>query len=339
VDIKDSGRKADGMKGNERSAKRVLLMIVLMVLCGCASWKGQHAMSGDYKKMIDLQQRKASAIKAQEPSLPAGYEATAEIHEQLGDACIRQGDSAAALTEYRKSLEKEPLRTTVQYKIGMLFLGRKLPEEAIKEFDQIIAREPGNASSYHGRARARFLQGNMELSKSDLRAVLSLNDKIWQAHTLLGVIYDTEKRHSEAEDEYLKALAIQPDSAAVYNNLGVSLYLNGKFDKAADSFLKAFNINPDNRRICNNLGLALYRLGNTADALEAFRRGGSEATAHNNIGYLQMKDKQYNNALAALEKAIEENPSYYLRAQKNIDKVKAELKNAKNQQTPGIMEQ
>lgn len=314
-------------------------MIVLIVLCGCASWKGQQAMSGDYKKMVDLQQRKASAIKAQEPSLPAGYEATAEIHEQLGDACIRQGDSAAALTEYRKSLEKEPLRTTARYKIGMLFLGRKLPEEALKEFDQIIAREPGNASSYHGRAKARFLQGNLELSKSDLRAALRLNDKIWQAHTLLGVICDTEKHYSEAEDEYLKALAIQPDSAAVYNDLGVSLYLNGKFDKAADAFLKAFNINPDNRRICNNLGLALYRLGNTADALEAFKRGGSEAAAFNNIGYLQMKDKQYDNALAALEKAIDENPSYYARAQKNIGKVKAALKNAKNQQKPGAMEQ
>jgi len=44
-----------------------------------------------------------------------------------------------------------------------------------------------------------------------------------------------------------------------------------------------------------------------------------------------MKDKQYNNALAALEKAIEANPSYYARAQKNIDKVRAALKEDKSQ--------
>jgi len=126
---------------------------------------------------------------------------------------------------------------------------------------------------------------------------------------------------------------IKPDSAAIYNDLGVSLYLNGKFDKAADAFLNAFNLEPENRRICNNLGLALYRMGNTDDALEAFKRGNNEAAAYNNIGYLKMKDKQYEKAVAALEQAIERNPSYYVKAQKNIEKVKAALKNADDEQT------
>jgi len=144
------------------------------------------------------------------------------------------------------------------------------------------------------------------------------------------VILDTEKKHEEAQEAYRKALAVQTGSAAVYNDLGVSLYLSGKFDKAAEAFLKAFNINPENRRICNNLGLALYRLGNTEDSLEAFKRGGTESSAYNNLGYLQMKDKQYQKAMAALERAIETNPSYYTRAQKNLDKVKAALKQTDN---------
>jgi len=322
------------MNNKKRFAVNLLVVIALVILCGCASEKGQQAVSSDYKKMVALQQQKASATKAEEPSLPAGYEATAETHEKLGDAYIKQGDSVAALTEYQKSLEKDPLRTTSKYKIGMLFLGRGLPEDAIAEFEQIIVREPRNASAYYGRGKARFLQKKFDLAKSDLSEAVKLNDSLWQAHALLGIILDAGKNHSEAEKEYLKALAIQPDSAAVYNDLGVSLYLNGRFDKAADAFLKAFNIDPENRRICNNLGLALYRLGNTEDALEAFKKGSSEAAAYNNIGYLQMKDKQYNNALAALEKAIDANPSYYVRAQKNIEKVKAALKKANSQQTP-----
>ena len=320
------------MTDKERFAGSFLVVLYLIVLCGCASGKGQQATSGDYKKMVDLQQRKASAIKAEEPALPAGYEATAETHEKLGDAYIRQGDSVAALTEYQRSLEKDPVRTTAKYKIGMLFLGRGLTEDALTEFEQIIAREPLNASAYHGRARVRFLQKKLDLAKNDLSEALRLNNSLWQAHALLGIILDTEKNHFEAEKEYLKALAIQPDSAAVYNDLGVCFYLNGSFDKAAEAFLKAFNIAPENHRICNNLGLTLYRLGNAGGALEAFKRGSGEAAAYNNIGYLQMKDKQYNNALAALEKAIEANPSYYMRAQKNLDKVKAALKKADGKQ-------
>lgn len=327
------------MIGKKRFKIILILMIALMVVFGCASGKGKQTGSADYGKMVELQQKKSAAVQAEEPDLPLGLEMTAETHEKMGDAYIRQGNAFAALTEYQKSLEKDPNLTSARYKIGMFFIGRGLPDEALKEFDQIIAREPENATAYYGRARARFLQKKLHLAKSDLRDALKLNDQYWQAHALLGIILDGGRQHGQAQEEYKKALVIQPDSAAVYNDLGVSLYLDGKFDEAAVAFLKAFNINPDNRRISNNLGLALYRLGNKDDALEAFKRGGSEAAAYNNIGYLQMKDKQYENALAALERAIDANPSFYARARKNMDKAKAALKKASSQETPDIVEQ
>lgn len=322
------------MTNRDRFIGSFIIIIALIIFCGCASEKGQQIVLSDYKKMMALQKQKASATRMEEPSLPIVYEATAESCERLGDAYMKQGDSVAAFTEYQKSLEKDPLRSSARYKSGMIFLDRGFPEDALREFDQIISKEPGNASAYYGRARVSFSQKKMNLAKSDLREAIKLNDGLWQAHALLGVVLDAEKNDTDAEKEYLKAIAIQPASAAVYNDLGISRYVTGKFDKAADAFLKAFNLAPDNRRICNNLGLALYRLGNTEDALEAFKRGGSDAAAYNNIGYLQMKDKQYNNALASLEKAIDTNPSYYTRAQKNLDKVKAALKKADNPQKP-----
>ncbi len=312
-----------------------LALVSLLYLCGCASDVSKQTGSSDYKKMLSVQQQKASATKAEEAPLPQGFEVTPATHEQLGDTYVRQGNAVAAFTEDQRSLEKDPLRTTARYKMGMLFLSRGLPEDALKEFEQVLAREPRNALAHYGRARAHYLQGKLDLAKSDLNEALKINDKLWQAHALLGVISDTEKRHEEAEAEYLKALAVQPNSAAVHNDLGVSYYLTGRFEKAADAFLKAFNIDPENQRICNNLGLALYRLGNTEDALEAFKRGGSDAAAYNNLGYLQMKDRQYKKAFAALEKAIEANPSYYTRAQKNLDKVKAALKQPENQRKLG----
>ena len=124
--------------------------------------------------------------------MPPGFEATADTHEQLGDNYLRKGNSVAAFTEYERSLRKDPSETTARYKIGMLFLDRGLPEEALKEFEQILAREPRDASAHYGRAKVRFLQGKPELAKGDLGEALGLNDKLWQAHMLLGVIYDTE---------------------------------------------------------------------------------------------------------------------------------------------------
>jgi Tfp pilus assembly protein PilF len=315
------GAEMTGTKGFEGS---LLVILALIAFYGCAGKQG----ASDYKQMVALQQQKASATKAEEPPLPPGLAATAETHEQLGDTYLRQGNAVAAFTEYERSLRKDPQRMTARYKIGMLYLGRGLSEEALKEFEQILAKEPHNAFAHYGRAKVHFLQGKPELAKGDVRDALKLDERLWQAHTLLGVVCDTEGHYAEAEGAYLKALAIQPNSAAVYNDLGVSRYLTGRFSEAAEAFLKAFNIDPENHRICNNLGLALYRLGKTENALVAFTRAGSEAAAYNNIGFLQMKDKQYKNALVGIEKAIDANPSYYARAQKNLDKVKAALKEA-----------
>ena len=82
------------MNGKGRFEKSFFVMIALIVvLCGCATDKGHQVASSDYKNMMTLQQQKASAIKAEEPPLPAGYEATAETHEQLGDAYIRSAQN------------------------------------------------------------------------------------------------------------------------------------------------------------------------------------------------------------------------------------------------------
>ena len=146
------------MTGKKRFAAFLFVMVGVMVLCCCASGNNQQKTSGAYDKMIDLQKRKAMAVRAEEPDLPAGFEATAETHEKMGDAYARQGDTVSALTEYQKSLEKNAQRTSPVFKTGMIFLGKGLTDEAIAEFDKVLTREPQNASAWYGRGRARFQQ-------------------------------------------------------------------------------------------------------------------------------------------------------------------------------------
>jgi Flp pilus assembly protein TadD len=322
------------MPGKSRFYTYFALCLTLVLITGCASHNaGQQPFSknSDYKEMMRLQQQRAAAKPEPEPVLPQGFESTAESCEQMGDVYLKQGNLVGAFSEYQKSLEKQPDRTTARYKLGMLFVNRGQADEALREFDTILSKDPNNAYAYYGRARARFLQDKVDLAEEDLKTGLRFNDSVWQAHTLLGIVYDRQERHAAAEEEYQKAVAIQPKSAAIYNDLGVSRYLMGKFDEAAEAFLKAFSIEPTNPRICNNLGLTLFRLGRTEDAIEAFRRGSGEAVAYNNVGYLEMKEKKYDQARIALEKAIEVKPSYYSRAQKNLEKVKAAEKRKEGQ--------
>jgi tetratricopeptide (TPR) repeat protein len=49
----------------------------------------------------------------------------------------------------------------------------------------------------------------------------------------------------EAIEAYNKALAIKPDHAEAYNNMGITLKEQGKLEEAIEAYNKALAIKPD----------------------------------------------------------------------------------------------
>ena len=62
------------------------------------------------------------------------------------------------------------------------------------------------------------------------------------------------ERTEEAIAEINKALALRPDSAETYSNLGNVLLQNGEIDEAIASYKKSLAIDPLNPNIHYNLG-------------------------------------------------------------------------------------
>src|SRR5205823_12395896 len=71
-------------------------------------------------------------------------------------------------------------------------------------------------------------------------------------------------------------------------------------------------------RVYNNLGLTLTKLGRYEEALEAFTQGGDKAKAYNNVGVVYFADGKYPEAIAFFRKALALNPSYYAKANENL---------------------
>jgi len=179
--------------------------------------------------------------------------------------------------------------------------------------------------------RAFLARGELDQATESLGQAVKLDEKLWQPHALLGIIYDRQKRFGDAIQEYRKAVAIYPHSSILYNNLGMSLHLKGEYEKAVDAYVKAAKTEPANLAIIyNNLGLALCKLKRYDEAFDAFRNGGDEASAHNNLGYVFMSEQKYQAALDSFEKALETRPKYYVKARENMQKAKTALKS----QTP-----
>lgn len=77
-----------------------------------------------------------------------------------------------------------------------------------------------------------------------------------KVHNNLGIVYKKFGRYEEAISQYKKALAIDPDYAGAYYNLGLIYGGQGLFSLAADHLYKA--------------GLLLLKQGDGGGALKAF---------------------------------------------------------------------
>jgi len=74
--------------------------------------------------------------------------------------------------------------------------------------------------------------------------------------------------------------------------------------------------------VFNNLGVALSNLKKYDQALEAFRKGGTEAQAYNNLGVVYLKQGKFEQASDCFEKAIRIDPKFYIIANENLNKAK-----------------
>jgi Flp pilus assembly protein TadD len=110
-------------------------------------------------------------------------------------------------------------------------------------------------------------------------------DNAEAAHRL-GIVADQQRRHAEAEQLFLFALERQPRNAALLADLGYCYYLQGQLAKAESALVKATKLEPSNERFWNNLGLVVGHQGRYGEALDCFRKSGSEADAQYNLAFV-----------------------------------------------------
>jgi tetratricopeptide (TPR) repeat protein len=134
----------------------------------------------------------------------------------------------------------------------------------------------------------------------------------WLNHNLGLLLSGHKGSRAEAVGYYRAALALRPDSSAVYLNLGSALLGQGKLDEATNSFRRAIALDPKLAGAHRNLGVALIAKGRVDEAIACFKKAlaldPKDAQAHTNLG-LALADKgRLDEAIAAYRKAIELDP-------------------------------
>jgi tetratricopeptide (TPR) repeat protein len=137
-------------------------------------------------------------------------------------------------------------------------------------------------------------------------------DNPW-LHLRFGNALDDQRRHQEAEGEYRKALALQPDYAEAHNDLGVSLSGQDRYPEAEAAFRGALRLKHDFPQAHVNLGNTLNNLGRHQEAAaacrEALRLDPDYAKAHTSLGVSLNNLGRHQEAAAACRASIRLEPN------------------------------
>lgn len=129
------------------------------------------------------------------------------------------------------------------------------------------------------------------------------------AHYGLASALSANGEEKEALEEYRKASALNPKSAAWLDHLAVSLANNGDTDEAIATWRKSLALKPDSAPTETDLGTVLFDSGNKQEGIEHLQRAISLdprlPDAHNHYGMALADSGQVDAATAQLQQAIE----------------------------------
>jgi eukaryotic-like serine/threonine-protein kinase len=174
------------------------------------------------------------------------------------------------------------------YLKGKYYFNRRVPRQAIAEFERAIARDPAYAPAYTGLADAYCIFG------------------------FYGGI-PTREAFASTRSAASKARDLEPDSPDVHLTLGlVEHYYGWDFDKEEREFRRTIELAPRSAAPYSWLGLLLAFLGRPDDALRMATKAAEleplSPNVRTNVAWCAFAERRFDDAAKELRRALELDP-------------------------------
>ncbi|MCB9508106.1 MAG: tetratricopeptide repeat protein [Myxococcales bacterium] len=162
----------------------------------------------------------------------------ADFHYQLSIGHWRAHEVPNAIRELNTALELDPNHQEALYLLGFIYQGRY----------------------------------NFAETERLYRRALEVRPDWYEVMNNLGTVYLMQERWPEAEELFRDLVAAPTYSTPghAYNNLGWSVYKQGRVSEALEYFMLATRFQPELCLAYNNQGIANAELGNPRGAVEAY---------------------------------------------------------------------
>ncbi len=278
--------------------------------------------TGEYEKAVEQYQKWAD-IEDDKPepyvslSVPyykkSNYMKSAEYLKKAFE--INEDLAKEAVLFYENFLEVENYSWYIFYNGAKNFLDEQQLEIAkglIKKAEK-IDDSSYKAKSYVLHGRASIMEGEETEAFDYLDKAINLDKNNGEAYIYLAMIYANQSKIDEAIFSLKKALSKDPDNFLAHKLLGQNYLGLEKYDKAIEAFEKASSISGNDPNILYLLSSAYLqkedytRAADLAEKILALNGEDSsiDAEAYIILGISNLNREKYNDAIDALNKAIE----------------------------------
>ncbi|MBK7391993.1 MAG: tetratricopeptide repeat protein [Chloracidobacterium sp.] len=207
------------------------------------------------------------------------------------------------------------------YLKGRYYWNRRTAEnlkKAIEQFKIATDRDPNYALAYVGLADCYAILNNLTgtplsealpQAKAYAERAIAIDDQLGEPHASLGLIYQKLWKWAEAEQEYKRAIELNPNYATAYQWHSLLLRDLGRFDEVALMIKRAKELDPLSSPINSNLS-TVYLIQKDYDAsiensLKLIELDPNFSYSYVILGLSYLKKGRTTEAITNLEKAVE----------------------------------
>jgi tetratricopeptide (TPR) repeat protein len=227
--------------------------------------------------VVLLQQDRRGDALLKLDELAARSERQAPFHLLKGRIHLGGGDFGMAEAEFRRAMEVAPESHEPYLLLGQLRLQQGRADDAVKEVDELLERNPNFGPAHLLRAYYRDAAGDTRGAMEGYRRALELFDESNPAYgaaanNLAWLYVMAEENLTEALSLAQRARRLDPNNASYADTLGWAHYRMGNYTLAVDQLLFAVNQGRPQAPHYYRLGMAYFKRGDTLHAKQTLRR-------------------------------------------------------------------
>lgn len=218
----------------------------------------------------------------------------------------------------RLSIYENPHNDLARILLGNILEMREMYKDAIGVYDEIPASSPAYYIAQYKKAENLRNLNDYKASELLLKSLILDYPNDYQALLDLGDTLRMQEKYAESLKYYNKVLTQYQGIAGgmwqVYYAIGIANERLGRWNDAEENFLKALQVNPDNLLASNYLGYSWLQQGKNPEEafsyiVNAYNQAPFNSSIIDSLGWAFYRFGMYDQAITYLEKATDSDPS------------------------------